>query len=173
MLFSAKRLLASALFILLICGCGDKEASRQDHPSGSAPGFALKDLNGRIKRLEDLRGKVVLLNFFATWCPPCRQEIPGFVHLYEEYRDKGFEIVGVSLDVEGATVLRPFVRQYSIAYPILVGTQKVAADYGGIRALPTTFLIDRNGMISKQFVGLRPAHVFEASVRELLAHQMD
>ncbi|MBW2018827.1 MAG: TlpA family protein disulfide reductase [Deltaproteobacteria bacterium] len=153
--------------ILLICGCGGQgdQNALTSHP---APDFTLKDLNGDTWRLADLRGKTVLLNFFATWCSPCRQEIPDFVRLYEGFRDKGLEIIGVSLDQDGAAVLKPFIEHYGITYPILLGTREVVHDYGEIRSIPTTFLIDHNGRISRYFVGLQPGYVIEESVRKLL-----
>ena len=155
------------IVILFLCGCGGKE-DRGALASRTAPDFALKDVNGGICRLTDLRGKVVLLNFFATWCVPCRQEIPDFVRLYEGLKDKGFEIIGVSLDQEGEAVLKPFIKHYAITYPIVLGTSKVILDYGGIKGVPTTFLIDRNGIISNYFAGVRPGYVIEEAVRKLL-----
>lgn len=163
----ARTFLASTLCILLFCGCTNKEDNKKPL-SGRAPNFALEAVNGGTLRLEDLRGKVVLLNFFATWCLPCRQEIPDFVRLYENFKHKGFEIVGIGLDMEGAAVLRPFLRHFRVSYPVLLGTREVVVDYGGIRGIPTTFLIDKNGIIAERFVGLRPPRVLEQSVLELL-----
>jgi len=99
---------------------------------------------------------------------PCRREIPELVRLYERFRDKGLEIIGVSLDQKGEAVLKPFVRDYRITYPIVLGTRKVALDYGGIKGIPTTFFIDRNGRISSHFVGLQSSHVIEESLKKLL-----
>ena len=167
MKFIAGTVIVSTIIILFVCGCGGQE-DRGALASRNAPDFALKDVNGDICRLTDLRGKVVLLNFFATWCGPCRQEIPDFVRLYAGLKDKGLEIIGVSLDQEGEAVLRPFIKHYSISYPIVLGTSKVTHDYGGITGVPTTFLIDRNGIISNYFTGVRPGYVIEESVRKLL-----
>ncbi len=161
-----KRFLVSTFLLLLIWGCTSQ--ADNDEPSDRAPQFALKDLTGHTLRLKDLKGKVVLLNFFATWCAPCRQEIPDLERLYKRFNDQGLEIVGISLDMEGAPLLNPFVQHYGITYPIVLGTREVVVDYGGIRGIPTSFLIDRDGRVAKHFEGFRPVHVFEQSVLELL-----
>ena len=118
--------------------------------------------------MADLKGKVLILNFFATWCGPCRQEIPDLIRIYERFQDKGLEIIGVSLDQEGEAVLRPFIKRYGITYPVVLGTREVVVDFGGVQGIPTTYLIDHNGAISNYFVGLRPGYVIEESVRKLL-----
>jgi thiol-disulfide isomerase/thioredoxin len=110
----------------------------------------------------------VLLNFFATWCAPCRQEIPDFVRLRGKFKAKGFEIVGIGLDMEGAAALAPFAKRFSIPYPILVGTRKVVVDYGDMTGVPTSFFIDRNGYIAESFIGVRPAHMLEKTISLLL-----
>ena len=154
--------------LVLVCGCTGKGDDDKQATQNRAPHFAVQDLRGNTLRLEDLKGKVVLLNFFATWCGPCRGEIGDLVQLYEKFRDKGLEVVGVSLDMEGATVLAPFVKHYKITYPVVIGTRKMVVDYGGISGIPTSFIIDRDGMIAEHFIGLRPGQVLEASVVKLL-----
>ncbi|UCD87613.1 MAG: TlpA family protein disulfide reductase, partial [Desulfobacterales bacterium] len=163
----ARAFLISALVTFFICGCGGQE-EKTPLASHTAPDFALRDLSGSVYRLSDLRGRVVVLNFFATWCNPCLQEIPEFVRLHRKFKDKGLEIIGVSLDPEGNTVLRPFIMRYGITYPIVLGTREMVLDYGGIQGIPTTFIIDHTGAISDYFVGLRPGYVIEASVTKLL-----
>jgi peroxiredoxin len=166
-----KTLFALTLATLLIVGCTKKEDSNK--PSGSpAPRFSLKNLQGNTIRLADLKGKVVLLNFFATWCAPCREEIPDLVRLYNKFKDKGFEIVGIGLDIDGAAALGPFAKQFRIPYPILLGTREVVMDYGEIKGVPTSFFIDRNGYIAEQFIGVRPAHVLEKTIAELLEQKV-
>ncbi|MDY6954414.1 MAG: TlpA disulfide reductase family protein [Thermodesulfobacteriota bacterium] len=164
--------LVGILALLLVCGCGGKGDDEKQAPQNRAPGFAVQDLRGKTLRLEDLKGKVVILNFFATWCGPCRREIGELVKLYERFRERGLEIVGVSLDMEGAAVLVPFVKHYKITYPVVIGTRKMVVDYGGISGVPTSFLIDRDGMIAEHFVGLRPAQTLEASIVELLKEKV-
>ena len=162
-----KTLFALIIATLVIVGCTNEEDSNK--PSGSAaPRFSLKNVQGNTVRLTDFKGKVVLLNFFATWCAPCRQEVPDFVRLYNKHKDKGFEIVGIGLDMEGATVLGPFAKQFGILYPILLGTREVVMDYGEIKGVPTSFFIDRKGCVAEQFIGVRPAHVLERTIVELL-----
>jgi peroxiredoxin len=164
----AGRCLVGILTLGLICGCTGKGGGDEPLTQDRAPHFAVRDLKGNTLRLKDLKGKVVLLNFFATWCGPCRREIGELVELYDKFRDRGLEVVGVSLDMEGAAVLVPFVKHYKITYPVVIGTRKMVMDYGGINGVPTSFIIDRDGIIADHFIGLRPAHVLEASVEKLL-----
>ncbi len=170
MRFFARNFLAGIFILCIAVACTSGEEDERLAAS-KAPQFALKDLKGNTLRLEDLKGRVVLLNFFATWCGPCRLEIPEFVKLHKRFKNEGLEIVGISLDMEGGAVLNPFVESYGIPYPIVIGTRQVVEDYGGIRGIPTSFLVDRDGSIAREFIGMYPAHVLEASVSELLARK--
>ncbi|MBI5634543.1 MAG: TlpA family protein disulfide reductase [Nitrospirae bacterium] len=114
-----------------------------------APDFSLKDLQGEKVSLSDLKGKVVLINFWASWCPQCRNEIPGFQKMYEAHRDKGFSIIGIALD----DVTPSSVKQLKLTYPIVRTNDKLVKDYGGIKAIPTSFLVGRNGRIIKKIKG--------------------
>jgi thiol-disulfide isomerase/thioredoxin len=136
------------------------------HPP--APEFSLTDLNGRQIDLADRKGKVVLLDFWATWCGPCRIEIPGFVELQERYRDQGLSVIGISFD-DGPEPVREFYREFKMNYPVAMGTDRVAELYGGILGLPTTFLIGRDGRIYAKHVGATDLSVFEDEIKELLA----
>jgi peroxiredoxin len=120
------------------------------------PPFALADLDGNEVTLAEYEGKVVVLDLWATWCPPCRQEIPFLVSLYEEFKDDGLVVVGVGLDQGGAPTLIPFVEENGITYPILVGNREVQARYG-VTGIPTTFMIGRDGRISTKHVGYHPS----------------
>ncbi|MCH7504747.1 TlpA family protein disulfide reductase [PVC group bacterium] len=133
-----------------------------------ASDFTLNDLDNKPFRFFDLKGKVIILDFWATWCPPCIAELPHFKALYSEYQEQGLEIVGVSLDQGGADVVRPFVKEHEINYTMLISNQEVVEDYGGIRGIPTTFIIDREGRIVETFVGYRDKEVFESVIQELL-----
>ncbi len=119
-------------------------------------------------KLSDFKGKVVVLNFWATWCPPCRREIPDFVALQKQYADKGLVIIGVSLDEDGAAVVKPFASKMGINYPVVMGDQKTAAAYGGIQVVPTTFIFDKSGKIAAQHEGGADRATFEAEIKPLL-----
>lgn len=120
-----------------------------------APNFQLRDLNGRFVALSDLRGKVVLLNFWATWCGPCRVEMPAMEELYRTFERKDFEILAVSTDAQGASVTRPFQQENHLTFPILHDADyRVGLTYGA-RSLPMTFMVDRQGIIRHQIFGAR------------------
>lgn len=133
-----------------------------------APSFSLYDLSGKKVSLEDFNGKVVLLNFFATYCPPCRIEIPGFSHLFKKYKKQGFIVIGISLDEEPTKVLPYFVKYANVDYPILIGNDEVIAAYNQVFILPTSFLIDQKGCLIKKFVGLLEEKKLEEELLKLL-----
>ncbi|MDD3088551.1 MAG: TlpA disulfide reductase family protein [Candidatus Omnitrophica bacterium] len=154
---------ASIIMMLSLASCQAPNASAE-----KAPDFTLNDLDGKPFSLSSTVGKVVVINFFATWCPPCRMEVPDFQDLHERYAGQGLVIVGISMDQGGAADVKPFVKANGVTYTVVMGNQNVAARYGGIRGIPTTFLIDREGNISQKMVGYRPKETIEAAVRELL-----
>jgi peroxiredoxin len=133
-----------------------------------APDFTLKDADGRTVQLSSYKGKVVLLNFWATWCGPCKIEIPWFVEFQQKYQDKGFAVLGVSMDDEGWDVVKPYIAQHKVNYRILLGNDLVAEQYGGVDSLPTTFLLDQQLRIASIHVGLVSKDVYEKEIRELL-----
>jgi len=133
-----------------------------------APEFSLKDVNGTEKKLSDFRGSVVIIDFWATWCPPCREEIPHFVELYNQYKDQGLEIIGVSMDQSPERIIPGFIEKNNINYTILFGEDKVYDLYGGINAIPTTFIVDKEGNLVRKYVGYREKGVFEQDIKELL-----
>ena len=163
------KILLSFGLIMAVCACRKGPDSKAAGSSlTQAPDFSLKSLAGTTARLSDYRGKIVILDFWATWCPPCRKEIPDFVQLQKDYGARGVQMLGISLDRGKKTVLKPFAEKYKINYPILIGDGRVDQAYGGITGIPTTFIIDRQGRIVKKYVGYRPKSVFEAAIKNLL-----
>ena len=163
-----KKVLTAILLIgLAATGC---TAAPQQGARQAAPDFNLKALDGKMLQLSALKGKVVLLDFWATWCPPCRAEIPHFKELYAQYHAKGLEVIGVALDDGGERDVAPFAKENQINYPLsTTGAQQLAQQYGGIRGIPTTFLIDKQGKIAKKYVGYQDKAVFEKEIQVLLA----
>jgi len=136
--------------------------------SSTAPNFHLRTMEGRTIELQNLQGKVVVLNFWATWCPPCRAEIPGLLEVYRKHRTKGLEIVGISLDSDGWTKVSPLMHELNIDYPVVLGNTDVVNAYGGIRAIPTTVIVDREGKIVDKVVGYMDRKKFEEEVLDLI-----
>ncbi len=144
---------------------GTVKPDKERHP---APEFALKDSNGKTVRLEDYSGKVVLLDFFATWCGPCKIEIPWFMEMERKNKDRGFAVLGVSMDDEGWDIVKPFLAELGVNYRVVIGNDATAQLYGGVDALPTTFLIDRSGKIASVHIGLASKKEFEDGIEQLL-----
>ena len=134
-----------------------------------APDFQLQTLDGTRLRLSDYRGKAVLLNFWATWCPPCREEVPWFVEFQKQYGPQGLQVVGVSVDNGDPKDVMDFIRKFGVNYPVLVGNDQVADEYGGMEGLPTTIYIGRDGHITRFVEGLVGHHEVEKNIRQALA----
>jgi peroxiredoxin len=133
-----------------------------------APDFVRKDLNGRKIDLASLHGKVVLLNFWATWCAPCQLEMPRFVQWQQLYGQQGFQVIGISMDDDPALVRR-VDRKLKLNYPVAMGDEELGELYGGVMGLPLTFLIDRNGEVRAQFQGETDLKTIEDQLRRLLS----
>jgi len=161
-----------------IIGCNGKksvdipESTPQKQPEkkeikwGNAPDFTVNTINNGTITLSQSSGKVIILNFWATWCPPCRAEIPDFIALYNKYKDKGVAIIGLSVDKREETV-KKFIEENGINYPIGMGNEEIVHNYGGISGIPTSFIIDREGNIKEKFIGLRSKEFFENTVKKL------
>lgn len=169
----APAVIVAAAIAGLLTGCSNSgtvnaamlkaEAARK-----KAPDFTLKDANGATLRLSDYKGKVVLLNFWATWCGPCQIEIPWFMDFQKTYKDRDFAVLGVSFDDDGWTSVKPFIEKKKLNYRVAIGTEEVSTLYGGLDSLPTTFVIDRQGRIAATHVGLVSKSEYQNDIVKLL-----
>jgi peroxiredoxin len=171
---STRTLAAIVLAAALLLGsCSKSDRARHAAPKAesnrkAAPPFTLKDADGKTVSLEDYKGKVVLLNFWATWCGPCKIEIPWFIDFEQKYKDRGFAVVGVSMDEEGWQVVKPFLTEEKVNYRVLLGNDSVGTLYGGVDSLPTTFVIDRDGRIAATHIGLVSKGDYQDEILQLL-----
>ncbi|MGH2568683.1 MAG: TlpA disulfide reductase family protein [Bacteroidota bacterium] len=156
-------LLATLLIVVALSITGASAQTKQQ-----APNFSLKTSDGTTIELAKLKGKVVLVNFWATWCGPCRKEMPDFVEAYKQYKSKGLEIVGVSLDEDGWEVVDPFLKKYGINFPVVIGDGKLAQAYGGIEFIPTSFLVDREGFVVDKHIGMLQKELLDKKLQPLL-----
>ena len=147
-----------------------KEKTQSSSNLKPAPDFLLKDSNGGTVKLSDYRGKVVLLNFWATWCAPCKIEIPWFIEFEQQYKNKGFEVLGVATDDEGWSVVKPYITERKMNYRVVLGSDSVESAYGGIEALPTTFVIDQEGRIVSSHIGLVNKDDYVKEIQNLLGN---
>ncbi len=164
----------TAVLLLYLNDLRGKPSDGEGMRSGSlpregsvAPAFSLPDVSGNVVDSSHFLGKPTVINFFATWCPACREEIPGFVDIYNKYRDRGFELVGISLDTDTREDLPAFVMTNRIEYRILLGDLATTSAYGGVSALPTTFFIGKDGRISYVHVGYLDRRTLDSEVRKL------
>ncbi len=145
-------ILLPLVIVLIVCAKAEKSSIFGDN-SSPAPDFTVKDLKGREISLSDYSGKVVFLNFWATWCGPCKAEIPDFIEAYKQYKDKGMEIIGISVDTISQKSVLKFVEKYKINYPVIMGTDKIQRDYEPGPYVPTTIIVDREGKIRHRHIG--------------------
>jgi len=164
MSFPYRSLLGAAIVCVFLTGCSNapqtaKAASpKEEKGRKQAPDFTLKDANGATVHLSDYKGKGVLLYFWATWCGPCKVEIPWFMEFEQQFKDRGFAVLGVSMDEDGWTLVKPYIEKQKINYRILLGNDQVGDAYGGVESLPTTFVIDRDGRIAAKHEGIEPSN---------------
>ena len=174
-MYVARVSLAVAAILLVSAGCSSSPRTvraaslKPSKERKKAPDFELKDANGQTLHLSDYRGKVVLLDFWATWCGPCKVEIPWFEEFERQNKDRGFAVIGVAMDDDGWDAVKPFAKERGINYRLVLGNDHVADLYGGLDALPTTLLIDRGGNIAAVHIGLSGKNEFEDGIQELLS----
>jgi cytochrome c biogenesis protein CcmG/thiol:disulfide interchange protein DsbE len=156
--------------MLLIFSVAAFACNKSELPDGKkAPDFSLTSVDGKVIKLSNFKGKVVIIDFWATWCPPCRKGIPDLIEIQKKYPGK-VQVIGISVDREGQTKndVPGFVKSYNINYPIVYFNDKVVTDYGGIEAIPTAFVVDKNGNIADKHVGLVPISTYLSKIEELL-----
>ncbi len=172
-MFAMKSRLPFQLLILIFCimlmpACQSNADSKRGAGHDKAPDFTLLDLNNKTVTLDDFKGKVVMVNFFATYCPPCRMEIPDFVELQKKYEKEGFTVVGISVDENPTMLLPPFIKRLGINYPVLQATTKVLRDYRNVYALPRTFILNRDHEIIRDYTGMISAEEIEPVIKQAL-----
>src|SRR5271156_3064687 len=192
-----KKSLNGFLFLILLAaiaasfsGCGSsgffKTSAQESGKAGGdsaqknmpdAPDVTFKDLDGKDVKLADLKGKVVVINFWATWCEPCQVEIPWMIGFQKKYADKGFTLLGVAMDEEGKSVGEPYVQKTqfdvdghptTMNYPIVLGDDDLAGKFGGLLGLPTTYVITRDGKVAKRYIGLATEADLDKLIQSLL-----
>ncbi|MAO65107.1 MAG: alkyl hydroperoxide reductase [Balneola sp.] len=190
-------ILSGLLILLTACGAKDNESTQQQMKQSesasaqrverldpaSAPLYAAQKeapatdfevtlLSGETFRLSDQKGKVVLMNIWATWCPPCREETPDLMDLYQKYKNEGYVTLGVSIDEQGESVVRPFMEEFNVTYPMYIDTDGTVMDkYGPTMGIPTTYIIGRQGKLRYFAVGAVSKKELEPRIKELLAER--
>lgn len=144
---------------LIYCGSANQDDKGKSNKISKAPEFILKTFEGNDFYSKDLEGKVVIIDFWATWCQPCIKEIPSYNALYSKYKNTNFMMLGITMDSGTAKNVKPFIGKFKIQYPIYMGDEKVDSAFGGMQAYPTTFIIDQNWNIYKKYLGTYPRKV--------------
>lgn len=157
-----RRIVVVLLLLVALPSTGSGQEVRK------APSLVLKDLQGRTVRLSDYKGKVVLINFWATWCPPCRAEIPDLVKIQREYKDQGLRVIGITYPPEKLEEVRRFIREFRLNYPVALGTKETKALFDQGETLPITVVIDREGNIRELIEGILLPEEFEQKIKPLL-----
>jgi thiol-disulfide isomerase/thioredoxin len=180
-MLSRLSILSIFLVVGLITGCGKGTADVAELPTAKAaaaspvdsdarsiPEFEKATLAGETLSTADLAGKVTVVNFWATWCGPCVVETPALVALRNEWKDRNFEIVGISMDEEGLSVIGDFAERFDISYPLIHDLGPLAEKFGGVYALPTSFVVDSNGEILHRFIGVFPVEEMREELDQLI-----
>jgi len=169
------RKVALLIIVIVIAVVVYEGSRRSSHATGGHPGaidspapqFSLQDLDGKPLSLAGYQGKVVLLNFWATWCTPCRGEIPQFVEFQNNLGPQGLQLIGISMD-DDAKPVHEFYQQFKMNYPVAIGNANLAESYGGVLGLPVTFLIGRDGRIAAKYVGATDLNALQQKIQSLL-----
>jgi cytochrome c biogenesis protein CcmG/thiol:disulfide interchange protein DsbE len=161
-----RRLLLAVLLAVILAGCG--KSDRGQGLTGGAPDFTLPAVDGSMVSMSDYRGKVVLVDFWATWCPPCQEMIPVLSKLNKRYSDKGLVILGVSLDRDGLEVLGSFVHENMIPYKVIMGDTRIGNAFGGVSTIPTLYIVDRDGRLVRKLTGYHSFGQLEEQVKRYL-----
>ena len=166
---------AMVVSMMLIAGVyksrrsGDQITAGPSLKGQLAPDFALQSLDGKTVHLSDFRGKAVLLNFWATWCQPCKIEMPWFADLQRQYAAEGLQVVGIAMDEASPEDIGKFAKDLGVNYPVLVGKEEVGNAYGGVQFLPATFYIGRDGKVVDKVFGLKGRGEIESAIKKALA----
>jgi len=155
------------IFVLIVLSALQIGCTRDRQQNTVAADFTLQDMSGKNVRLSDYKGKVVLLEFWATWCPPCRESIPGLEKLHKKYKDKGVVVLAVSMDEGGWNEVKSFIKENGITYSVLKGTEEVAVQYK-VRSIPLLLILNKEGIISKRYLGLASDDDLEKDVKAVL-----
>ena len=172
-LFHLTRALPAIALMLGLAACSKPDAAPKLSAAalpalGAAPAWKLMDVNGKPISSEHFKDKIVVVDFWATWCGPCREEIPGYIALQKKYGADKLAIVGVSLDQAGPDVVKAFIAKNGVNYQMVMGDDAVQTAFGGLEAIPTTFLIDRTGQIRDRKVGSLPTAEYERKIAALM-----
>lgn len=168
------------LFLIISLSC---QVRVKENEPIKAPDFTLQDIHGNQVSLKDFEGKVIILDFWATWCAPCIKEMPILQDLYNTHKERGFEIVGVSVDQQGVLVVKPFIEEQGLTFPNLIYTEEMAANYGEgnpeifeaygpLQGIPSVFIINKKGEIIQKYVGEVPRRILETHIIKLLEEQI-
>ena len=161
-----KRFLLVVMIMVIIAGCSRGDSG--EGLSGGAPDFRLPAVDGSMVKMSDYSGKVILVDFWATWCPPCQEMIPILSKLHKQYSDKGLVILGVSLDQDGLGVLGTFVHENMIPYKVVMGDNRISNSFGGVSSIPTLYMVDRDGRLVRKLTGYHSYAQLEEQVKKYL-----